>query len=391
MLRTSGPDASACSGSHNQPEAGGAGDFVANVFVAPQDIEYDFESVAPDLSMERGTVSLHGSGLLELLAREMTVELHGQRDLAVAAAREGGEPIRVALSAKGVPFGWLTARPDGIVDTEEVAGIHPDLVVKPFGQKAVTISLRQFSVTAFNQHHGMQPAERFGARWTGEADFDQDGIALELTEGDVTAAVLFQATLPPPIIAMPEHPALREAVARGQSLFNEVGCGSCHIPALELGTAVFVEPGPFNPAGTLRDRDGDGTVAVDLAAFWGDRLETTDDGRVIVRAYTDLKRHQIADPETPRFANEQITQNFVARDRFRTPPLWGVGSTAPYGHRGDLGTLAEAIAHHGGEAAEVREFRRAGRGRPCGHHRISQELQIPTGPQGSGRHAEPAR
>ena len=33
----------------------------------------------------------------------------------------------------------------------------------------------------------------------------------------------------------------------------------------------------------------------------------------------------------------------------------GVGSTAPYGHRGDLGTLAEAIAHHGGEAAAVRD------------------------------------
>ena len=360
MLRTSGPDASACSGCHGQPVAGGAGDFVANVFVAPQDIEYDFDSVAADLSMERGTVALHGSGLLELLAREMTAELLRQRDRTVSAARESGRAVRVALSAKDVSFGWLTARPDGVVDTDEVEGVHPDLVVKPFGQKAVTISLRQFSVTAFNQHHGMQPVERFGPRWTGDTDFDQDGYALELTEGDVTAAVLFQATLPPPTRILPEHAVLRAAVASGESLFLEIGCGSCHIPALELGTAIFVEPGPFNPAGTLRDRDGAGVVAVDLAALWGDRLEVTEDGLVIVRAYTDLKRHRIADPAAPFFANEQITQNFVARDRFRTAPLWGVGSTAPYGHRGDLGTLAEAIAHHGGEAVAERTGFEAG-------------------------------
>ena len=355
MLRTSGPDASACAGCHNQPAAGGAGDFVANVFVAPQDIEYDFDSIAPDLSMERGTVAVNGAGLLELLAREMTAELWGQRDQAVAQARESGGEVRVALSAKGVSFGWLIAHPDGIVDTDGVEGIHPDLIVKPFGQKAVTISLRQFSVTAFNQHHGMQPAERFGPRWTGEADFDRDGQADELTEGDITAAVLFQATLPPPARLQPEHPALRAAATRGEALFLEIGCGSCHVPELAVDSAVFVEPGPYNPAGTLRAQDGAGMVAVDLAALWGDRVELTADGGVIVRAYTDLKRHQIADPQTPFFANERITQNFVARDRFRTAPLWGVGSTAPYGHRGDLGTLAEAIAHHGGEAAAVRE------------------------------------
>ncbi len=355
MLRTSGPDASSCAGCHNQPAAGGAGDFVANVFVAPQDIEYDFDSVAPDLSMERGTVAVHGAGLLELLAREMTAELWRQRDRAVAEARETGREVRVQLTAKGVSFGWLTARPDGIVDTDAVEGIHPDLIVKPFGQKAVTISLRQFSVTAFNQHHGMQPAERFGPRWTGEGDFDGDGHAEELTEGDITAAVLFQAALPPPTRVWPEQPALRAAVERGEALFLEIGCGSCHVPELHLDSAVFIEPGPYNPAGTVRAQDGAGAVAVDLAALWGDRLEVTDDGGVIVRAYTDLKRHQIADPQTPFFANERITQNFVARDRFRTAPLWGVGSTAPYGHRGDLGTLAEAIAHHGGDAATVRD------------------------------------
>src|SRR6185295_8403397 len=38
--------------------------------------------------------------------------------------------------------------------------------------------------------------------------------------------------------------------------------------------------------------------------------------------------------------------------RFRTPPLWGVGSTAPYGHDGQSPTLDDIIRRHGGEAAE---------------------------------------
>src|SRR5262245_4025451 len=36
MIRTSAPDASSCAGCHNQPRVGGAGDFVANVFVLAQ-------------------------------------------------------------------------------------------------------------------------------------------------------------------------------------------------------------------------------------------------------------------------------------------------------------------------------------------------------------------
>jgi cytochrome c peroxidase len=35
---------------------------------------------------------------------------------------------------------------------------------------------------------------------------------------------------------------------------------------------------------------------------------------------------------------------------WRTPPLWGVASSAPYLHDGRAATLLEAIALHGGEA-----------------------------------------
>ncbi len=353
--RTSGPDANACAGCHIQQGPGGSGDFAMNVFVAPQDMEWAFDSVAPDLSMERGTTAIHGAGLLELLAREMTRDLQAQRASAVAEARRTGDTVRVGLASKGVSFGSLAVDPDGFLDVSDLAGIHPDLIVKPFSQKAVTRSLRQFTVTAFNTHHGLQATERFGTRWTGGADFDKDGVADELGPGDVTAAVLFQAALPPPRQRLPDHPVLRAAVEEGERLFDLVGCTSCHVPALELESALFTEPGPYNPPGTLGTADTDAVVAVDLVALWPERVTRSANGKLLVQAYTDMKRHRIADADRPHFANELLTQNFVPRDQFRTAPLWGVGSTAPYGHRGDLTTLREAIQHHGGDATAVRQ------------------------------------
>ena len=37
------------------------------------------------------------------------------------------------------------------------------------------------------------------------------------------------------------------------------------------------------------------------------------------------------------------------------PRLWGVGSTAPYGHNGAFRMLGEIIAAHGGEARFARD------------------------------------
>ena len=38
-----------------------------------------------------------------------------------------------------------------------------------------------------------------------------------------------------------------------------------------------------------------------------------------------------------------------------TTPLWGVGSTAPYGHDGRSINLAEVVLRHGGEAQAARD------------------------------------
>jgi hypothetical protein len=311
--------------------------------------------VDPQFSNERGTPALHGAGFVELLAREMTADLMAQRAAAGRQARSTGKAVRAELKTKGVSFGFLTLHPDGFVDVSELEGVDQDLIVRPFSQKGVFTSLRQFTVNALNHHHGMQPVERFGAAWTGTDDFDEDGVRDEVTPGDVTALVVFQAALPPPVRVLPVPPGRRRAAEAGERVFQAIGCASCHIPHLPLASAVFTEPNPYNAAGNLRVGDVKRPLEIDLTPFAVNAGMARDaQGRILVPLYSDLKRHRIADGERPHYLNELLAQRFVNRDEFLTPRLWGVGSTAPYGHRGDLTTLNEAIRHHGAEGAAAR-------------------------------------
>ena len=106
-------------------------------------------------------------------------------------------------------FGTFTASPNGMVAMNELDGVDMDLVIRPFTQKGVMTSLRQFTVNAMNQHQGMEAVERFGARFTGTDDFDGDGVKNEMTPGDISALVAWQATLPVPVQQVPDDKAGR--------------------------------------------------------------------------------------------------------------------------------------------------------------------------------------
>ena len=356
FMRTSGPEAISCAGCHNQPFAGGAGDFVANVFVLAQNLDPVTDSVGAATSDERNTLGMNGSGAIEMLAREMTAELQAERAGAVSQAKASGSVRTVTLASKGVSFGSLAAHPDGTVDTSGVEGVDGDLVIKPFSQKGVVVSLRVFTTNAFNQHHGMEATERFGVACTGTDDFDGDGVKDELSTGDITAATLFQAGLGVPGQVLPDDPAQRDSVSRGELLFSQIGCASCHLPQMTLQHPVYSEPGPYNPIGNLQPAGVSQPFTIDLTRdLVGPNLERQPDGTAIVRAYTDLKRHVICDDQHPHFCNEQVAQNGVPPDEFLTRKLWDAGNTAPYGHRGDIDTIGEAIADHGGEATAARD------------------------------------
>ncbi len=353
--RTAGMDANACSSCHNVPLVGGAGDFTANVFVSEGFQHTDFDTTDPQFSNERNTNHLFGSGLIELLAREMSGELQALRTQALRTARESGEPTSMALSSKGVNFGQLHAWPDGRVATHDIEGVDQDLVIRPFSHKGVMTSLRQFTINALNHHHGMQATERFGERWTGQQDHDEDGVRNELGPGDVSALVAWQAALPPPGRLSPADERWQNAAARGERHFRNAGCNDCHRRTLPLDSLDFADPGHLDAAGTLRHAEAtDATYPLALLA-WAKQLERDDSGRYLIPLFGDLKRHRIADQSLSALGNELLSQRFVERNVFMTSELWGIASTAPYGHRGDMSTLAEVIDAHGGEARSARD------------------------------------
>jgi hypothetical protein len=358
MTRVSGPETNSCAGCHNRPEPGGAGDFVNNIFLGANLLDPVSDSISADVSDERHTIGMHGSGAIEMLAREMTADLLDIQSAAIQQAAASGVPVTLRLITKDIDFGFITGRPDGTVDTSRVEGVSSDLRLRPFHQDGLVVSLRVFTVNAFNHHHGMQAVERFGRARTGEDDFDEDGVKDELSVGDITAATLFQASLQVPGRAIPVDPQGRRSVERGELLFDQIHCASCHRPALTLNNPVFSEPNPFNapslsPPGITRPFTFDLTREGPKP-----RLETLPGGGVVVRAYTDLKRHVISDASDPFFSNERVVlpPTNVPTNQFLTRKLWDCGSAAGFGHRGDLTTVSEAILHHAGEAKPSRDL-----------------------------------
>jgi cytochrome c peroxidase len=354
--RTSGPDSNSCAGCHNDPLTGGSGDFVANVFVSEGFESAEFDNTDPTFSSERHTIALMGAGLIELLAREMTADLQETRNDAVKQARASGQDARADLVSKGVRFGSILAHPDGIVDLSSIEGIDADLILRPFSRKGVFTSLRQFTINAMNIHHGMEAMERFGVRWTGSHDFSESGVPDAVTPGDISALVAFQASLAPPTIKQNLPDDWRIAADEGARQFTKLGCASCHIATLPLKSMTFTDPAPYDMAGTLRSSETGRTIQIDLSKFpFASQLHKNDKGEWLIPLFSDLKRHLMVDAEVNALGNELQAQRFVERDVFLTPRLWGVGSTAPYGHRGDFRSLDDIISAHGGEARFARD------------------------------------
>ena len=179
----------------------------------------------------------------------------------------------------------------------------------------------------------------FGEARTGFKDFDGDGVESEFSTGQTTALTLWQASLPAPNNqGFQKHP--------GFKLFKQIGCDSCHLPAIRLESNVFREPNEFNREGVLAPSDTKNVVHMPLP------LERDGNGYVI-HAYTDLKRHVMCDDKRNYFCNERKKQDKVPLNEFMTSRLWDLNTKAPYCHRGDCTSITEAIEAHGGEAART--------------------------------------
>lgn len=173
-----------------------------------------------------------------------------------------------------------------------------------FGWKADEPTIEAIVAKAMQQEMGittpLRPEEELRVRKIGcdpVADPEDDGTHLQ-------ALVEFLRDLPP----LPTGQR-GEREARGNALFQDAGCASCHVPEM--------------PANEPKKR---------------------------VHMYSDLLLHDMGD-----FLGDGITAGEANGNEFRTAPLWGVRESRPYLHDGRAETLEAAIALHAGEAKTARD------------------------------------
>jgi hypothetical protein len=345
-----GPDAFACISCHFKGGPDGAGMQTQNAFLHG-------DGARIGAADQRNPPHLLGLGPVSLLAREMSAELQAQAGAAGERARAEGREVEQKLTAKGVSFGRVTARPDGTLDYGALDGVDPDLTVRPFGWKGHQATLRDMAEESFHIHQGLlsnriQLAVGDGSldrapygkgKWY---DVDEDGVSLEIDSGMLTTMVAYLSQLEVPVMRPPQDPGLLDAFAAGRSRFEDIGCAGCHVPTLELNDTKVDARQPAAP-----DRP---PFIVDVAKDGEDpKVEPRYTGSktpYLVHLFSDLKRHDMG----PTLATPSA-QGTIPAQVFLTRPLWGLAETAPYLHDGRAPTVHEAIVLHGGEATGARD------------------------------------
>jgi hypothetical protein len=353
-----------CAGCHGRPRgsAGHGGDVVTR----------------PD---SRDAPHLFGLGLQEQLADEMTRTLRGIRTGALAQAEADEAPVTRTLRAKGVDFGSITVNPDGTFNTSAVVGVDPDLRIRPFFAHGGTISIREFLVGAFNAEMGLEGADPdLILASSGGVVLTPSGMLLDGRIDKIEAAPVGSPTTDGDFDEIPDEvpvsiadfmefyllnyfkPGLgpqTAAALAGRAVFSQIGCNTCHIPTFTITRDRRVadvetnfdpmQGNPFNrlfAVGSVRVQNFPAGID-DFSGFPGLKLPTGT-SFVVNNFFADFKRHDLGTNFHERNYEGTFTTMII------TEPLWGVSTTAPYGHDGRSNTLEDVILRHGGEALAQR-------------------------------------
>lgn len=196
-------------------------------------------------------------------------------------------------------------------------GLKKEKVIGRFGLKANNATLLLQNAGAYNEDMGVtnwvMPLE--SAHGQPQADGLPD-------EPEVSATALENVTIYTQTLAVPARRNINDPqVLRGEAIFNEAGCNSCHIPKLKTGA--------FNEVPELAHQT--------------------------ILPYTDMLLHDMGDGLAD--GRPDFTAN---GNEWRTPPLWGIGLTEVVNghtfflHDGRARNFIEAVMWHGGEAENAK-------------------------------------
>jgi CxxC motif-containing protein (DUF1111 family) len=252
-----------------------------------------YVAAPPDLMVSpRMALPVFGRGLLEAISEASILALADESD----ANGDG-----------------ISGRPNYVYDY-----INHRTTLGRFGWKANQPSLLQQSAAAYRGDIGVTnpifPVENA----YGQAQDDGAADDPELPMETVEEAAFYTQTLAVPARRNVNDPM----VLRGERLFHQALCGTCHTRTFETGALPGVP----------------------------------EVSHQVIHPYTDMLLHDMGD----ELADGR--EDFLATGReWRTPPLWGIGLTGVvqgqtfFLHDGRARSLTEAIMFHGGEAAASRE------------------------------------
>lgn len=188
-----------------------------------------------------------------------------------------------------------------------VAHVLPDGRVGRLGWKAQVPSVAEFARDAMFNELGVTLPDQAGLTFGAGKD-DDEVPDPEISLEELSDLAFFLQRLGPPP-RQSKDPALE---AEGEALFTQIGCGACHTPSMD-----------------------------------------TSDG-VTARLYSDLLLHDVAPPLAAGVADGAASMR-----QFRTAPLWGLATSAPYMHHGRAATIEASIAmHHAEGATSVSEYQK---------------------------------
>jgi CxxC motif-containing protein (DUF1111 family) len=283
-----------CRACHFEPVVGGAGPLDLNV------MRHGLINAAGDfVTPEVGTI-------LHRLRRVGDGQQRAQPGTAVYEMRQTPHLFGLGL-VDAIPAATILANADpDDADGDGISGrpsFTDDGRLGRFGWKGSVPSVREFVRDGITMELGLTLP--FVEELTfGRVQDNDDVPDPEVDPSFIADVEYYLSNLGPP----PRSPAGDPAAAtRGEAVFTEVGCASCHVPVLQ-----------------------------------GDRGP--------VPLYSDLLLHAVLPP-----GSLGIEEASATMEEFRTAPLWGVGRTAPYLHHGLAETLDDAVRAHDGEARAVRD------------------------------------
>jgi hypothetical protein len=365
-----------CAGCHGRPR--GSAGFGGDVFTRPD---------------SRDAPHLFGLGLQEMLGDEITAKLRAIRNNQAIGSTV---PLTVQMGGVTINYGSITRTGSTTWNTSAVVGVNADLRVQPFFAQGDTISIREFLVGAFNAEMGVQgfDPDLQAAAVNNQNVTTPSGMVLSGTIDDIEAPPATSTTADPDgdgitnelPLALIDHEEFyllhyfkaskltgydsgqTTEINNGRALFLSAGCGSCHIPDLTIDRdrrvadveTVFnaAQGNPFNRLFATAT-----IIGVPVTNMGTPNILTFSDNPAFAQSaalnprsfvvrnfFADLKRHDLGNNFAERFHDNRVAPH----RQFMTEPLWGVGSTPPYGHDGRTHDLETVILRHGGEANTAR-------------------------------------